>query len=140
MTRLAGQIQASRNNVDDYLMYLEKAGMIAQLRSSASPLDDLDKVEKVYLDNSNIVYNLGRDRADIGTVRETFFMNQVRVAHDVRASKRADFEIDDMMFEVGGRSKTQDQIRGMENAFIVKDDIESGHGNVIPLWTFGLLY
>ena len=140
MTRLAGQIQASRNNVEDYLLYLEKAGMISQLRSSASPLADLDKVEKVYLDNPNIVYNLGRERADIGTVRETFFMNQVRVVCDVRASARADFEANGYTFEVGGRSKTQDQIKGMENAFIVKDDLEHGHGNVVPLWAFGLLY
>jgi len=140
MTKLAGQIGASRNSVEDYLMHLEKAGMIAQLRSSASPLDDLDKVEKVYLDNPNIVYALGRERVDIGTVRETFFMNQLRVSHDVRASKRADFEIDGMTFEVGGRSKAQDQIRNMEHAYIVKDDIEHGHGNVVPLWAFGLLY
>lgn len=140
MTRLAGQIQVSRNNVEDYLMYMEKAGMIAQLRSSASPLDDLDKVEKVYLDNPNIVYNLARERADVGTVRETFFMNQVRVVGDVRASNRADFEVGGFTFEVGGRSKTQEQISDMENAFIAKDDIEHGHGNVVPLWAFGLLY
>ena len=140
MSRLAGQIQVSRNNVEDYLMYLEKAGMIAQLRSSASPLDDLDKVEKVYLDNPNIVYNLGRDRVNIGTIRETFFMNQVRAVYDVRASMQADFDVEGMAFEVGGRSKAQDQIRGLENAYIVKDDIEHGHGNIVPLWAFGLLY
>ena len=140
MTRLAGQIQASRNNVEDYLMFMEKAGMIAQLRSSASALDDLDKVEKVYLDNPNIVYNLGGPNVDVGTVRETFFMNQLRVGHDVRASKAADFEAEGFTFEVGGRSKAQDQIRGMERAYIVKDDIEHGHGNVVPLWAFGLLY
>ena len=140
MTRLAGQIQVSRNNVEDYLMYLEKAGMIAQLRSCASPLDDLDKVEKVYLDNPNIVYSLGREKADVGTVRETFFMNQARVAHDVRASKRADFEIGGVTFEIGGKSKAQDQIRDMSDAYIAKDDIEYGHGNVVPLWAFGLLY
>ena len=140
MTRLAGQIQASRNNVEDYLMYLEKAGMIAQLRSSASPLDDLDKVQKVYLDNPNIVYNLGREQADIGTVRETFFMNQVRIGHDVRSSTRADFEVNGHTFEIGGKNKSQDQIRGMKDAYIVKDDIEYGHGNVVPLWAFGLLY
>lgn len=140
MTRLAGQIQASRNNVEDYLMYMEKAGMIAQLRSAASALDDLDKVEKVYLDNTNILYNLGGSRVDVGTARETFFMNQLRVSHDVRASACADFEVGGRTFEVGGRSKAQDQIRGLENAYIAKDDIEYGHGNVVPLWAFGLLY
>lgn len=140
MSRLAGQIQASRNNVADYLVYMEKAGMIAQLRSSASALDDLDKVEKVYLDNPNIAYNLAGERADIGTVRETFFMNQLRVGHDVRASKRSDFEIEGRTFEIGGKGKGQGQISEIEDAYVVKDDIEHGHGNVIPLWTFGLLY
>ncbi|MBQ9041519.1 MAG: AAA family ATPase [Eggerthellaceae bacterium] len=140
MTRLAGQIQASRNNVEDYLLYMEKAGMISQLRSSASALDDLDKVEKVYLDNPNILYNLGGQRVEVGTVRETFFMNQVRVGHDVRASARADFEVEGLTFEVGGRSKTQEQIGGLDGAYIAKDDIEHGHGNVVPLWAFGLLY
>ena len=140
MTRLAGQIQASRNNVEDYLMYMEKAGMIAQLRSSASALDDLDKVEKVYLDNTNIAYNLGGKHVDVGTVRETFFMNQVRVVHDVRASARVDFEVEGMEFEVGGKSKSKKQVDGIENAYVVKDDIEHGHGNIVPLWAFGLLY
>ena len=140
MTRLAGQIQASRNNVEDYLMYMEKAGMIAQLRSAASPLDDLDKVEKVYLDNTNILYNLAGSRAEIGTVRETFFMNQLRVNHGVRASAKGDFEVEGITFEVGGRSKTRKQIEDLERAYVVKDDIEHGHGNVVPLWAFGLLY
>ena len=62
------------------------------------------------------------------------------MGHDVRASKRADFEVEGFTFEVGGRSKVRDQIRGMERAYIVKDNIEYGHGNVVPLWAFGLLY
>jgi predicted AAA+ superfamily ATPase len=140
MTSLAGQIQVSRNNMEDYLMYLEKAGMIAQLRSAASPLDDLDKVEKVYLDNPNLAHVLGRERTDEGTVRETFFMNQLRVIGDIRASAFGDFEFAGMTFEVGGKSKTRRQIKGLDNAYVVKDDIEYGYANILPLWAFGLLY
>ncbi|MDR3095173.1 MAG: ATP-binding protein, partial [Bacteroidales bacterium] len=55
-------------------------------------------------------------------------------------SSRADFNINNLTFEVGGKSKTQEQITGLENAFIVKDDIEYGYKNIIPLWAFGLNY
>ena len=140
MTSLGSQIQASRNNVEDYLLYMEKAGMIAQLRTGASGLGALGKPEKVYLDNTNILYNLSDGREDVGSVRETFFLNQMRVNHLVTASRISDFQIGDLTFEVGGRSKNADQIRGAEKGYVVKDDIEYGHGNVIPLWAFGLTY
>lgn len=140
MTSLGSQIQASRNNVEDYLLYMEKAGMVAQLRTGASGLGALGKPEKVYLDNTNILYNLSDGREDIGSVRETFFFNQMRVNHLVTASKISDFQIGDLTFEVGGKSKTADQLRGAEKGYVVKDDIEFGHGNVVPLWAFGLNY
>lgn len=140
MTSLGSQIQASRNNIEDYLGYMEKAGMIAQLRGSEDGLAALGKVEKVYLDNTNILYNLSDGGEDVGTVRETFFLNQARVGHTVSASRTSDFQIGDMTFEVGGRSKGRDQLKGVERGFVVKDDIERGFGNVLPLWAFGLLY
>ncbi len=139
MSNLAKQIQVSRNNVEDYLIYLEKAGMIALLRTGASGLGALGKAEKVYLDNPNILYNLS-ESADIGTVRETFFLNQMRVNQLVTASSAADFEIKGCTFEIGGLNKGQSQIKGVSNGFVVKDGIEHGFGNVIPLWTFGLNY
>ena len=140
LTSLAGQIQVSRNNVEDYLLYMERAGMIAQLRDGSGGLIELGKVVKVYLDNTNILYVLSNGHEDIGTVRETFFFNQMRVGNDVRASNIGDFRIGDAVFEVGGRSKGQEQVRAAERGFIVKDDIEYGHGNVIPLWAFGFNY
>ena len=140
MTSLGSQIQASRNNVEDYLLYMEKAGMVAQLRTGASGLGALGKPEKVYLDNTNILYNLSDGREDVGSVRETFFFNQMRVNHLVTTSRISDFQIGDLTFEVGGKSKTADQIRGAEKGYVVKDDIEFGYGNVVPLWAFGLNY
>ncbi|WP_322154860.1 ATP-binding protein [Paratractidigestivibacter sp.] len=140
MTKLASQIQASRNSMEDYLLYMEKAGMIAQLRTGASGLGALGKVEKIYLDNPNIMYVLGGENLDIGNVRETFFFNQMRVKHPVTASGQSDFEIQGATFEVGGKSKTQDQLKDVERGYVVKDDIEYGHGNVVPLWAFGLTY
>ena len=140
MVSLGSQIRVSRNNVEDYLGYMEKAGMIAQLRTGASGLGALGKAEKVYLDNTNILYNLSEGREDVGTVRETFFFNQMRVNHAVTASRVSDFQIDGVTFEVGGKSKDSSQIRGVDDGYVVKDDIEFGYGNVVPLWAFGLTY
>lgn len=140
MTKLAAQIGASRNNLEDYLMFIEKAGMIAQLREPSTSINGLGKVEKAYLDNANILYNLSDGTPDIGTVRETFFFNQMRVNQHVFSSPISDFQIDDATFEVGGKSKSAKQLRDATRGFIVKDDIEYGHGNVIPLWAFGLNY
>lgn len=80
------------------------------------------------------------DKADIGNVRETFFMNQLRVVDDPITSDVSDFMVRDYTFEVGGRNKKQKQIRGVEKAYVVKDDIEYGGMNVIPLWMFGMMY
>jgi predicted AAA+ superfamily ATPase len=139
MSGLGKRIQASRNNVEDYLVYMEKAGMIALLRSGASGLGALGKVEKVYLDNPNILYNLC-DNCDVGTVRETFFFNQMRVNQLVTSSEASDFEIGGRTFEVGGPGKGQSQIRDVAEGYVVRDGIEHGYGNVIPLWAFGLNY
>ena len=83
---------------------------------------------------------LGREASVFGNIRETFFLNQMRVGHDVIASPVSDFLIDDMTFEVGGKNKKQKQIQGIEKAYVVKDDIEAGYMNVIPLWLLGLSY
>ena len=140
MQKLADVTGISRNDIPDYLIYMERAGMISQLRNATGGLRGLGKVEKLYLDNTNLIYTLAPERADIGNVRETFFMNQTRVCNDVRSSDISDFEIDGKVFEIGGRKKGQKQIECADDGYIVKDDIESGYANVIPLWAFGLNY
>ena len=141
MQKLADATTAGRNNMPEYLYYLEKAGMIAQLRSDKEGIRGLTKTDKIYIDNTNLSYMLGGNAADIGNIRETFFMNQMRVGHTITSAEKADFVVDDRLtFEVGGRNKHQQQIGNTANAFIVKDDIETGYMNVLPLWTFGLLY
>lgn len=140
MQKLADVTSINRNYIQDYLMYMERAGMIAQLRDAVGGIRGLGKIEKVYLDNTNLIYVLAPKRADIGNIRETFFMNQMRVIGDVRCSPVSDFLVDDMTFEIGGRKKGQKQISEVSNGYVVKDDIETGYANVIPLWAFGLLY
>ncbi|MDL2255971.1 AAA family ATPase [Parabacteroides sp. OttesenSCG-928-K15] len=140
MSKIAEMLSASRNNIADYCLYIEEAGMIAQLRDNTGGVRGLGKVDKIYLDNTNLIYNLAEDTSNIGNIRETFFLNQMRVKHEVFISPIADFLIDDKTFEVGGKSKGQKQIKEIENGYIVKDDIESGYLNVIPLWQLGLTY
>lgn len=122
------------------MFYLEEAGMIAQVRDTIGGIRGLGKVDKVYLDNTNLIVNLAREYANIGTMHETFFYNQLRVKHKPTTSEAADFKIDDMDFEVGGKTKGARQIREVEKGFIVKDNIETAYLNTIPLWHFGLMY
>ena len=140
MTSIATALSASRNNITDYCLFIEEAGMIAQLRDTTGGIRGLGKVDKIYLDNTNLIYSLANDNSNRGNLRETFFLNQLSVKYDVIVSPFADFLIGDYTFEVGGKNKGLKQIQGIDKAFIVKDDIELGYLNTIPLWQFGLTY
>lgn len=139
-SKISEMINVSRNSLDDYFSYMEKAGLIGQLRNETGGIRGLGKVDKVYLDNTNIIFNLVGEKSNIGNLRETFFFNQMRVKNEVISSKKSDFIINDYAFEVGGKNKQQNQIDKDGKSFIVKDDIEYGYLNVIPLWAFGLNY
>ena len=114
--------------------------MIGQLRDDTGGIRGIGKVEKVYLDNTSLAYLLGHEATDIGNIRETFFYNQMRVTQDVISSRIGDFEIDGKTFEVGGKRKGKKQITDAAEGYVVRDDIEVGFGNIIPLWAFGLTY
>jgi len=139
-SKIAELIGVSRNSLEDYFLHMQKTGLIYQLISSTRGIRGLGKVEKVYLDNTNIIYSLVGDKSNIGNIRETFFLNQMRLQNKIVSSKSADFQIGDLIFEVGGKNKKQHQIEQNGNSFIVKDDIEFGYLNVIPLWAFGMNY
>lgn len=140
MSKLAELIGTGRNSMGDYLRYMEDAGMIIQLKDDTGGIRSLGKVEKVYLDNSNLIYALADGEANVGNMRETFFVNQMRVKHAVSSSSIADFEIGRRTFEVGGKSKGKKQIETAEEGYVVKDGIEFSSGNILPLWWFGLNY
>ncbi len=120
---------------------LEKAELIKQLKQKAKGNKILQKPDKIYLNNTNLMYALDFGQINTGTIRETFFLNQVSYKHKVNYPKTADFLVDDKyLFEIGGKTKTRKQIAEQKNAFVVADDIEIGFGNKIPLWLFGFLY
>jgi predicted AAA+ superfamily ATPase len=139
-SKISEIIGVSRNSLDDYFSYMEKAGIIGQLRNETSGIRGLGKVDKVYLDNTNIIFNLVGDKSNKGNIRETFFFNQMRLKNEVISSQKADFVIDNYTFEIGGKNKQHTQIDKDGKSFVVKDDIEFGYQNVIPLWAFGLNY
>ena len=140
MDSIATIVGVSRNVLPDYFLYMEQAGMIGQLRDDTGGIRGIGKVEKVYLDNTSLAYILGGTATDIGNIRETFFYNQMRVTTDVISSRISDFQIDGRTFEVGGKNKGKRQISDASDGYVVKDDIEFGSGNTIPLWAFGLTY
>lgn len=137
---LASEIGVSRNSIPDYLMLLEKAQLIGQLRDDTGGIRGPGKVEKIYVDNPSLMAILSGGKTDVGNMRETFFYNQMRVNNDVISSRQSDFVIGNYTFEVGGRNKGKRQIENLEDAYVVKDDIEFAQGNIIPLWAFGLNY
>jgi predicted AAA+ superfamily ATPase len=140
MSKISEMLSISRNNIADYLLYMEDAGMVSQLRFETKGIRGLGKVDNVYLDNTNLVYGLAHENPNKGNIRETFFMNQLRVAYPIVSSVIADFTIDGFDFEIGGKNKSGKQIKTAAKGFVVKDDIETGFLNTIPLWHFGLLY
>jgi len=139
MKKLKGIIGVGdERTLKNYLKYLEDAGLIKMLMKSSRGLGSIEKPEKIYLDNSNLLFT---SNVEMGTVRETFFMNQLSKEHEVIAPKNGDFLVDSKyLFEVGGKNKSFKQIKDMENSFVASDEIEQGFANKIPLWLFGFLY
>lgn len=139
--KLAKQTGTTRDTLLKYLYYLEKAQIVKWLGRDSFGINYLNKPDKLYLQNTNLAFALADLHPNIGKLRETFFLNQLLQNHTVTYPKTGDFMVDDRyLFEVGGHNKTQKQIAGQENAFLVKDDIEYGYENTIPLWLFGFLY
>jgi predicted AAA+ superfamily ATPase len=141
MVKLAERTGIARNTLKNYLHYLEDAGLIHLLYSDASGIGKLTKPEKIYISNPNTMMALGTSPADPGNLRETFFINQVSVMHSLHYPSRGVFLVDGKyLFEIGGKSKSRSQIKGISDAFLAVDNIETGMAGQIPLWLFGFLY
>jgi predicted AAA+ superfamily ATPase len=124
-----------------YLQILEEAQIILLVKSDAKGNKQIQKPEKIFINNTNLMYALGMNSTEIGTLRETFFYNQLNNNHRIYYSDKADFLVNEkFIFEVGGKNKNKKQIAQIDNAFVVADDIEIGFGNKIPLWLFGMMY
>ncbi len=130
-----------RDTVNLFLLHLERARLLNLLHYSTKEVAALQKPDKIYLENTNLSYAL-KDQPEKGSLRETFFLNQVRNSkHQVHLTDEGDFIVDKKWtFEVGGRTKKDDQIKKVKNAFLAADEIDHAYQNRIPLWLFGFLY
>lgn len=141
LSDLARKTTIHRNSLNDYLYYLEEARLLYLLQPQNYSVASLQKPEKIYLNNTNLLYALSEDNPNSGTIREVFFYNQLAGLHQISQSKEADFLVDNKYtFEIGGKNKTMTQIKNVENSWLVKDDIIQPTGRAVPLWMFGFLY
>lgn len=140
LSQLAEKSQIHRNTVNSYLHFLEQGRLIRLLYAGGNSVATLQKPEKIYLDNTNIAYALSGKSPDKGNLRETFFFNQLGAGHNVHYPQHGDFLVNDQWtFEVGGKNKSNRQIKDISDSFLVLDDMEYPISG-IPLWLFGFLY
>lgn len=138
---LSTRIGVNRETLLIYLYYIHHAQLIVEAYHSVKGVTKLQKPDKIFIENPNLMYALRGETVDTGNVRETFFVNQLRHSHLVELAGKADFRIDGKYtVEVGGKNKEERQIAGVPNAFLALDGIEHGFANHIPLWLFGFLY
>ncbi len=141
ISKLSEKVGVSRNTLIQAIKILNRAGLVNELYKDTSGIGVLTKPEKLFLNNTNLMYVLAKENINIGNVRETFFLNQFNDLHQINLSEHSDFIIDDKYtFEIGGKSKSKKQIANLENTFVAKDNIEIGFGNAIPVWLFGFMY
>lgn len=139
-SKLANELEIGRNQLPTYLEYLTTSQLFTVLMEKGTGDTILQKVEKLYLNNSNIAYAISDEKPSEGTMRETLFLMWMKEAYKITSSKISDFEIDGITFEVGGKNKKGKQVKEAEIAYLVKDNIEYAFGNSIPIWMFGFVY
>lgn len=141
ISALAGKLGMGRDTINNFIQHLSSARLLNLLNTATKGVAALRKPDKIYLENTNLSYAL-KGEPNLGTLRETFFLNQLRNAgYKVSLPSKGDFLIEEkLVVEVGGKNKEGKQIRDIPNAFIAADDIETGFRNKIPLWLFGFLY
>lgn len=140
ITKVSANIEVSRNTLYSYLEHLERGDLLILVHDGKKGLTALSKPEKLYLNNTNLAYTLC-DSPEIGTIRETFFANQLKESHQLNSSKKGDFIVNNRYhFEIGGKNKGFMQIKGISNSFVVQDIDSTEDRYKIPLWLFGFLY
>lgn len=141
ISKLSERIGITRNALLSYLNALNESRLIISAHKSSGGISVLQKPDKIYLENPNLMYALSDFNVNIGNVRETFFANQLQYKYKINVSEHSDFYVDNQYtFEIGGKDKGKKQINTLSNSYIVSDDIEYGFNEKIPLWLFGFLY
>ena len=140
LSRLASELNIDRKQCARLMRVLEKGGLLALLGSDSDNLKNLSRPDKIYCDNPNLMAALV-PAMDVGTLRECFFVNQLRKGHKLEYPQVGDVLVDGKwLFEIGGRKKSFNQIKDIPDSYLAIADTETGRGNRIPIWMFGLLY
>jgi len=139
-TKIAATSEISRAKLYDYIEFLNDGQMLLLVNEYVKGIKKINKPAKIYLNNTNLLFAYC-ENSELGTIRETFFANQLSVKNRLHIAKQGDFLVDTKyLFEVGSKNKTFKQIKDIPNSFVVADGIEIGSENKIPLWVFGFLY
>ena len=141
ISELSKKIGVSRDTLLRYLHYLEDAHLINLLKTEKSGMSYFAKPDKIYINSPDMLYAIGNDKVNTGTLRESFFFNQLKTVKKLYYTPAGDFNVNnECIIEIGGKNKTNKQIKSISNSYLAKDDIEIGYNNTIPLWLFGFLY
>ena len=141
ISKLSVYTGINRNTIIAYLRNLADAHILQHLYYDAKSVGKLQKPDKIYLDNANLIYALATSEINIGTIRDAFAINQLAARHTVEYNKKGDFRIDGKWtVEVGGDDKDFAQIADIPNSFIFADNLESPIGKKLPLWLLGMMY
>ena len=140
--KIAAALEIGRDTVVEYFKYLGDAKVLNLLYSDKKKIGKLTKPDKIYMENTNLMYALVPTKIDIGTLRETFAVGSLSKSHDVEYGKtQGDFKVDNKYtFEIGGRSKNFSQIAGVKDSYVFADDWDMPDGAKLPLWMLGFLY
>jgi predicted AAA+ superfamily ATPase len=139
ISRLSERIGINRQTLLAYIQYLEEARLTRNLYREARGISVLQKPDKIFLENTNLMFLFKGSLWDKGNVRETFLLNQLACDHSVVFPEIGDFLASGKhLIEVGGKRKTRKNVPS--GGYIAADDIEFGYGSRIPLWLFGFLY
>ena len=141
ISELSQKIGVSRDTLLRYIHYLENAHLINLLKTEKTGMSYMAKPDKIYPGNPNVLYAIGEDQFNTGTLRETFFYNQLNSFTKLYYTPYGDFNVNhEFVIEIGGKNKTNKQIKSIKNSYLALNDIEIGYKNKIPLWLFGFLY
>ena len=135
ISNISEEIELSRATTMNYVKYLKDSRLINLLYPEGKNFPM--KPTKVYMHNTNVArMNFTRDIAPLD-LYETYFYDTVHGSHKVNATDRsAMFIVDNKYyFDVKEKGSSRDTIRPT-----AVGELETGRGNMIPLWLLGFLY
>ena len=78
ISKLSERIGITRETLLTYIFYLNEAHLIYSVFKDASGISMLQKPDKLFLENSNLMFTLGSTSVNTGNIRETFFCKSVK--------------------------------------------------------------